>query len=128
MADRKTHLIEGVKDKLQVITAKLTGGGNNAVLTADESADMGAGEIIPGARTGTGAHSFTMRKKYPELKALLMPTVWGTTAGLQCRILTFDVVAGSGTMQLEVGTVATDAASTDHIHLSWVVRNSGKNK
>lgn len=126
--NRKESLLSSVKDKMIVLTAKLTGNGTNALVNA-ESANLGAGEITPGARTGTGAHTLALNTVgYPELKAMGQPCVVGTTDGLQCKVLTWDVTAGTATIQLEVGTVATDAATTDAIHFTWIVRNSGRNK
>lgn len=127
MADRKTYAVETPKNKLHLLTAKLQGAGG-AALVNQESANMGGGEISAITRTGTGAHTLTLRKKYPELKAMTEPCVIGTTDGLRCKVLTWDVVGQTATIQLEVGTVATDAAATDFVHFTWSVRNSGFNK
>ena len=125
--NRKESPVTAVKDKVVMLTAKLKGAGASA-LTNSESANMGGGEITPGARTGTGAHTLALNVTYPELKAMPVPNVIGTTDGLRCKVLTWDVVGGTATIQLEVGTVATDAATTDEIHFVWFVRNSGANK
>jgi len=94
-----------------------------------ESAFLGGGEISSAVHTGTGLYTLTFRKKYPELKHVFQPHVFGTTDDLQCHVLTWDpVTAGTATIKLEVGTVATDPATTDFVHFAWVVRNSGQNK
>lgn len=126
MADRKTHTVQTPKSDVQLLTAVLAGAGA-AALTNTESANMGGGEVATITRTGTGAHTLTFRKKYPRLKAMGEPCVVGTTDGLRCKVLTWDVLAKTATIQLEVGTVATDAAATDAIHFAWFVRNSAFN-
>lgn len=127
MADRKTYPVMTPKSDVQILTAKFKGAGG-ADMTNQESANMGGGEIASAVRTGTGAFTLTLRKKYAELKFLECPHVWGTTDDLQCKVLTWDVVAGTATIKLEVGTVATDPATTDFVHFMWAVRNSGFNK
>jgi len=127
MADRTTHLLRSVKSDMQLLTAKLKGAGG-ADMTLPESGNMGGGEVASATRTGTGTFSLKFRFIYPELKAWLRPGVIGTTAGLQARLTAIDVTAGTATLVTEVGTVATDPASTDEIDLAWLVRNSGFNK
>lgn len=127
MADRKTYAVTTPKSEVQLLTSILQGAAGAALINS-ESANMGGGEISAIARTGTGAHTLTLRKKYPALKAMPAPLCIGTTDGLRCKVLTWDVVGQTATIQLEVGTVATDAASTDFIHFVWYVRNSGFNK
>ena len=106
------------------LTAKLTGAGTSA-LTADEASEMGGSEIATITRTGVGAHTFAFKSKFPALMALGTPCVWGATDDLTCKVLTWDVVAGTATIKLEVSGVATDAAAGDFIHFTWDVRNSG---
>lgn len=127
MANRKTYDLQVVKDQMQLLTAKFQGAGDTDMVN-QESAYMGGGEISSAVRTGTGLYTLTFRKKYPELKHLVQPHVFGTTDDLQCKVLTWDVAAGTATIKLEVGTVATAPAATDFVHFAWVVRNSGQNK
>lgn len=126
MADRTTYVLKTPKSDTQLLTAQLTGGGAADMVNA-ESANMGGGEVVSAVRTGTGAFTITLRKKYPKLKAVQRPCVVGTTSGLDGRFLTFDPVAGTATIVFEVGTVATDPATTDTVYLAWVVRNSAFN-
>ena len=127
MANRKTYRIEGVKDQIQMLTAKFVGAGDTDMVN-QEAANMGGGEIATAVRTGTGLYTLTFRKKYPELKCLNEPTVFGTTDNLTCKVLTWDVVGGTATVKLEVNTTATAPAATDFVHFMWFVRNSGLNK
>lgn len=126
MANRSTFPIVGLKSDTQLITAKLTGAGAADMVNA-ESANMGGGEVSSAVRTGTGTFTLTFRKKYPQLKSVWKPATVGTTAGLTGRFSALDVAAGTATLVLEVGAVATDPASTDTVYLNFLVRNSGLN-
>jgi hypothetical protein len=106
------------------LTAKLTGAGA-AALTADEAGNMGGSEIATITRTGVGLHTLKFKSTFPELMALGQPHVWGATDNLTCKVLTWDVTAGTATIKLEVDAVATDAATGDYIHFAWDVRNTG---
>lgn len=127
MADRTDYPIKSPKSDMKLLTAVLQGAGA-ADMVNTESANMGGGEIVSAVRTGTGLFTLTLRKPYPQLKALCDPAILGTTAGLEVRFLTFDPVAKTATIVTEVGAVATDPAATDFLHFAWFVRNSGLNK
>jgi hypothetical protein len=127
MADRSTFAVKTPKSDVQLLTAKLQGGGA-ADMVNTESGNLGGGEVVSAVRTGAGTFNLTFRKKYPELKCCGEPGIIGTTAGLDGRFSAFDTTAGTATLVLEVGAVATDPATTDFVHLSWFVRNSGFNK
>ena len=136
MADRTTYEVRTPKSDVQLLTAKLTGAGA-ADMTNDEAANMGGGEVASATRTGAGTFNLVFRRVYPELKAIVGAVVWGSTHGLRARITAIDVTAGTATVVLETPDatqaseaatmVATDPTTGDHLHLSWLVRNSGFN-
>ena len=71
MADpqRSHHPVETAKDRVVVLTAKLTGGGAATALVNADASNRGAGEVVSAANTATGKYSVVFRHKYPELKA-----------------------------------------------------------
>lgn len=127
MANRKTYAVMTPKSEVQMLTARFVGAGA-ADMVNQELANMGGGEIKSAVRTGAGLFTLTFRQLYPELKFLAKPHAWGTTDDLMVAVLTWNVVTGTATIKIEVGTVATDPAATDFIHFWWLVRNSGLNK
>jgi hypothetical protein len=78
-------------------------------------------------RNSTGNFTLTFAKKYPTLKYPDAQCV-GTTAGLSARFSAIDVTAGTATLITEVGSVATDPATTDSVYIQLSVRNSGRNR
>lgn len=79
-------------------------------------------------RTGAGTHTIVWALKFPGTIDDPRVSAIGTTAGLQGRFTALDASAGTATVLTEVGAVATDAATTDTIYLSFWVRNSAKNQ
>lgn len=127
-ANRTTYPLHVVKTDMQLLTATLTGGGAAADLINSEAADMGGGEVATAKYQSTGVFAITFRKLYPHLKAALVPAVDGTTAYLRGKLSAVKVDLGTATLTLDVDGVLTDPATTDIIHLVWIVRNSGFNK
>jgi hypothetical protein len=115
--------VKCAKTETVLVHASLKGAGA-AALTKNEPFDFGCA-VNTITRTGVGAHTIAFTDKYPQL---LFPdiTVYGTTAGLKARFTAIDVAAGTATIQLEVGAVATEAAATDFIFFELLVRNSGQ--
>jgi hypothetical protein len=125
-ANRTTYEVMTPRAETQLLYANLIGGAaGDLTLSTQEALN---GEVLSAARTGTGKYTVTFRYSYPELKAAPVFSFVGTTDGLSGQFASIDIVAGTGAMEIYVGGVATDLAATDTVYLSWVVRNSGKNK
>jgi hypothetical protein len=125
MADRTTYPICGLKTDLQLVTAKLVGGGA-ADMTNGESSNMGAGEVVTAARTGAGKFTLTFRNRYPQLKSCWFGVV-GTTDGLIAQFASIDVNAKTAALEIYVGSTPTDPATTDTVFVNLLVRNSNFN-
>lgn len=108
------------KTETVFVHAKLKGAGV-AALTKNEPFKLGSA-VTSITRTGVGTHTIVFTDKYPQL---LFPdvTVHGATAGLKGRFSAIDVAAGTATLVLEVGAIATDAAAGDDVYLELYVRN-----
>lgn len=128
MANRIHRLLETVKDKAVLLTAKLTGGGVGLSLVNADSANQGAGEVVSAVWSATGKYTVTFRHAYFELLAPLTPCTVGTTDGLVGQYSAFNPVTKTAALELYVGSTPTDAATTDTIFLTWIVRNSGRNQ
>lgn len=136
MANRTHHVLQGLRSDEVMLTARIKGAGA-ANMVNDESAEAGAGEIVSAVRTGAGAFTLTFRNSYPKLMHITDPGHLGTTTGLACRILTWDVVNKTATIVIEradgsqataaATAVATDPAAADTFFFMWIVRNSGRN-
>lgn len=128
MANRTDYEVKSPKSDVKLLTAHLIGGGAGEDMVNAEAANMGGGEVVAAVHTGTGTFNLTFAQFYPQLKSLMRPGVLGTTAGLDGRFTAFDPSGLTPTtLVLEVGGVATDPATTDHIYLTWLVRNSAFN-
>lgn len=129
MADpqRSHHPVETAKDRVVVLTAKLTGGGAATSLVNADSANRGAGEVVSATYTATGKYTLAFRHKYPELKAAPICSFVGTTDGLSGMCSAIDIAAGTASLEIYVGNTATDLATTDTLYLTWIVRDSGRN-
>lgn len=120
------HPVSGLKSDLVMCTARLTGAGAADLVNAD-SALLGGGEITAGVRTGAGKYTIAFRRKFPELKCAPLGTNVGTTDGIVMQWSAIDITAGTGSLEIYVGSTPTDLAATDTIHLLWIARDSGKN-
>lgn len=129
MADpqRSHHPIETAKDRVVILTAKLTGGGAATSLVNADASNRGAGEVVSATYTATGKYSVVFRHKYPELKCAPVGVNVGTTDGIVIQWSAIDITAGTGSLEVYVGNTATDLATTDTLYLTWVVRDSGRN-
>lgn len=127
MANRTTYPVVGVKTDLQLITAKLTGGGAAASMVNAESSNLGGGEVASATYSATGTYAIVFRHSYPQLKSVISVECVGTTAGLRGRFTAIDVKAKTATLLMEVGATATDVALTDTVYINLLVRNSGFN-
>ena len=116
----------GVKTDEMILTARLTGAGAADLVNAD-SALRGGGEVVSATRSAAGKWSVVFRRKFPELKFAPACSFIGTTDGLVGQWSAIDITAGTGSLEVYVGSTPTDLASTDSIHLFWVVRDSGGN-
>lgn len=124
-ANRATHPLHTVKDKVQLITAHMTGDGAADLVNADAD-NLGGGEITIGDRQNTGEYDLTFKHSFPS-GVPLKPMIVGTTAGLDARFTAWDPTTGTATVLFEVAAVATDPAATDDIYFAFLMRNSGLN-
>lgn len=124
---RSTHPVDTAKDKVVILTAKLTGGGAGLSLVNADSAKAGAGEVVSATFTATGKYDVVFRHKYPELKAAPVCSFVATTDGLVGQCSAIDITAGTAALEIYVGNTATDLATTDTLYLTWVVRDSARN-
>ncbi len=115
------------KSEVRLITAHLTGGGAAASMVNADSSHFGGGEIVSATYVSTGVFTIAFRNKYPQLLGGTPPLTVGSTAGLSGTFTALDVSAGTGTLKLSVGGVATDPATTDEVYFTLFVRNSGRN-
>jgi hypothetical protein len=126
-ANRTTYPVETPRSATQTLYARLQGNGaTDLVLPAQEALN---GEIISATFVSTGVYAVTFRYSFPELKQApdcsFGPSV---TAGLSAQFTAIDITAGTGTLNVFVGSTPTNLAVGDFINLNWAVRNSGKNK
>jgi hypothetical protein len=119
MAHRSDHPVGTGKSETDAIFSSAKGAGASALTTFK-------GDLTACVRTGTGAHDLTFRHKYPE-GMIPIVQVRGTTAGLKARVSAWNAAAGTMSIVLEVGAVATDAAATDFVDFLPWMRNSGRN-
>lgn len=124
MANRSTHEIRGTRTEIQILTARLTGGGAAGNLTPLSTTN---GEVVTAVNTGTGKYTLTFRHSYPQLRAAPICSFVGTTDGLVGQCASIDVTAKTAALEIYVGSTPTDLATTDEISLTWIVRNSNKN-
>lgn len=110
--------------EVELMTGRMTGNGANDL-------QFGAGDVLTGARQGTGDFILTFRHKYPQGLVPLPPAIVATagtaTVGLVGVWKTWDPAAGTARVQFSVGAAATDPAATDSIRFAFLVRNSGRN-
>jgi hypothetical protein len=125
LANRTTYPMRTPKSDVEYLTMKFVGGGAGQP-TLPEATQYGGGELSGVTWSATGQYACVLRRKYAALKSADAYIV-GATAGLQARITAVDVGAGTLSIQTEVGAVATNAATTDTIYVTLVVRNSGRN-
>ncbi len=127
-ANRSTHPVSTPKSEALILTGKITGGGAASDCTNPESALQGGGEISACVyHAATGKYTVTFRHLYPALLCAPVSVNVGTTDGLRASFLSIDITTGTAEMETWVGNTATDMATTDTLHLMWVVRNSGRN-
>ena len=119
--------LSGVKTAEVLLTARLTGGGAGLDMVNADSALAGGGEVVSATFVSTGLFDLVFRHSWVELKSQPNYGVGGTTVGLQGATVSIDVTAKTARMRLSVGNTVTDPATTDTVHLTWVVRDSGKN-
>lgn len=122
MSHATTYPLDTRKPNREDVIMSLTGGGA-ADATNPDSAKFGGGEIVTAVRSGAGTFALTFRRKWPVGKFIGHGHV-GTTAGLKARLTAFSPSAGTATLVLEVGAVATDPATTDTIHLHFQMGNT----
>ena len=125
MANRTTYPVKTAKSDVELLTMKFVGGAAGQP-TLPEATQYGGGELSGVTWSATGQYACVLRRKWPALKAADAYIV-GATAGLSARITAIDVAAGTMSIQTEVGAVATNAATTDTIFVTLIVRNSGRN-
>ncbi|MGN6107235.1 MAG: hypothetical protein ACTHU0_19160 [Kofleriaceae bacterium] len=128
MANRTTYVVTHPKSEVQIITAKLQGGGAAANMVNAEAGNQGGGDVVSAVRTAAGKFTLTFRNKYPQLIGGAPPLPVGTTAGLVGKFGSIDVAAGTAALELYVGSTATDPATTDTVYIHLLVRNSGRNQ
>lgn len=124
MSNRSYRQFRGhLKTEVVLVTARFTGNttSTGVIPTADNP------YITSINRTGTGTHTVVWREKFPGTVLDARVSTRGTTAGLQGRFTAIDMTAGTSTVITEVGATATDAATTDTVHLIIWVRNSPQN-
>lgn len=125
--NRSVHDLECVRPDMQIITARLTGGGAAADLVNADSGHLGGGEVTSATYTATGKYTLALKYVYPELKVAPICSFVATTDGLVGQCSAIDITAGTASLEIYVGSTPTDMATTDTIYLTWIVRNSGKN-
>lgn len=122
-ANRGTNEIETPHTSVQILFANLIGGGaGNLTLSASETL---FGEVISGTRTGAGKYDLVFRYAYPSLLSAPSFSFVGTTDGLIGQCSAINVVAGTASIEIYVGSTPTDLATTDTVYITWAVRNSG---
>lgn len=127
MANRSVFQVNSPKSEVQILTARIVGGGAAADPTRPDSTDYGGGEFATCIYAGsTGTYSGTFRKKYPELLSV-HAQVLGVTAGLQIRFTAIDLAAGTFAFTAEVNTTATDLPTTTTVYFTFICRNSSRN-
>ncbi len=123
MAHRTTYPVNTPRSECEIVTAKLVGAGAAAMTIPETNS-----EIVSCAQSATGVFTVVFRHSYPELKCILgMQFGPRGTDGLKASFSAIDVVAKTATIQVEVGSTDTDPATTDTLHISLLVRNSGRN-
>lgn len=123
---RSTNPISTPRTDVRVLFANLIGAGAaNLTMNAQEALN---GEIVSATRTNTGKYDLAFRYSYPELKQAPVFSFVGTTDGLVGQCSAIDIVAGTASIEIYVGSTPTDLATTDTVYLQWSARNSGKNK
>lgn len=125
--NRTTYPINTPKSEVDILTAKLTGGGAATSLVNADSANQGGGEVVSATYSATGVYTIVFRHKYAALKAAPMFSFVATTDGLTGMCSAIDVAAGTATIEVYVGNTKTDLATTDTMYMTWIVRNSGRN-
>lgn len=125
--NRTTYPLATPKNEVNILTAKLTGGGAATSLVNADSANLGGGEVVSATYSATGIYTIAFRHKYPELKAAPICSFVGTTDGLTGMCSAIDVASGTATLEIYVGSTKTDLATTDTLYMTWIVRNSGRN-
>lgn len=123
MANRGTYPVMTPRSEAHIITAKLVGAG-----TADMTIPEAGSEIVSCTRSGVGVFAIVFRHSYPELKSI-MGLHFGprATDGLKASFSAIDMAAKTATLQVEVNTTDTDPAAGDTLHITLMVRNSGRN-
>ena len=122
-ANRGTNEIETPHTSAQILYASLVGGGDGN-LTLDASETL-YGEIRSGTRTGAGKYDIVFKYGYPKLLCAPVFSFVGTTDGLTGMCSAINVVAGTASIEIYVGSTPTDLATTDTVYVTWAVRNSG---
>lgn len=123
MAHRTYYPVDTRKSECKLITAKLVGAGA-ANMTIPETGS----EIVSATRSAQGVFAIVFRDSYPELKAVVgLHFGPRATDGLRAEFSAIDVTAKTATLQVEVGTTDTDPAAGDTLHITLLVRNSGRN-
>lgn len=121
-----TNPLSTIKTDAIVISAKVVGTGAGTALAVADPVTANS-EIVSITFVSTGIHDIVVRRSFPQLLTVFAPGFVGTTVGLDGQFVTFDPVAKTLRIRLNVSSTPTDAATTDTIFLTWVVRNSGKN-
>lgn len=116
------HNVKCGKGETILVHAKLKGAGAAAALTKNEPFKFGSAVTSVTYGGSAGLHTIVFTDKFPQLLSARVD-VHGATAGLKGRFTAIDVAAGTATLQLEVGAVATNAATTDDIYITLYVRN-----
>lgn len=121
-----TNPINTIKTDAIILSAKVVGTGAGTALAVADPLPANS-EIVSITFVSTGIHDIVFRRSFPQLLTVIAPGFVGTTVGLDAQYASFDATLKTARIRLNVGNTPTDAATTDIVYLTWVVRNSGKN-
>jgi hypothetical protein len=124
MSNRTYRQFRGhLKTELVLVTAYFVGNATSEVTIPTDDNPY----VTSITRSDTGDHDIVWTEKFIGTVVDVGISVVGDTAGLTGRFTALDMAAGTGSITLEVGATATDAATTDTVYLHVWVRNSSQN-
>lgn len=127
MAHRTHYPLNTVKSEAVLVTFRLVGAGA-ANMTIPTTGTNESIEVVSCTRTDTGDFDVVLRHKYPELRSVVGANFGPrATAGLRAAVVAHNLPAGTLSITCEVGAVPTDPATGDTLHVTLLVRNSGRN-
>jgi hypothetical protein len=119
MANRTHHSVDASKSDIKLVYASAVGAGAADMTGKDD-------DMLTAVRVSAGLHTLTFRYKYPKKAHHTVKTL-GSTVGLEGKLTAWDPAAGTATLQLAVGGVATDAAVGETVSICMHVRNTRAN-